>query len=174
MAGSVRPVVDERDGLLAYLAQQREMLRLTAHGLTDEQASQKPSASSLSIAGLIKHCLYTERGWIVGTMMQQETEDRDYEADFSLSEGETLADVLARWDEVAAETESIVNALPDLDYPVPVPEAPWFPDDVEFWSARWVLLHLIEEIARHAGHADIVRESLDGKTWYELMAAAEA
>jgi hypothetical protein len=107
-------------------------------------------------------------------MMQREIEDRDYEADFRLSEGETLADVLARWDEVAAETESIVNALPNLDYPVAVPEAPWFPDDVDFWSARWVLLHLIEEIARHVGHADIIRESLDGKTWYELMSAAEA
>ena len=50
---------------------------------------------------------------------------------------------------------------------------PWFPDDVDAWSVRWVLLHLIEEIARHAGHADIVREAIDGATMYELMAAAE-
>ena len=50
---------------------------------------------------------------------------------------------------------------------------PWFPDDVDAWSVRWVLLHLIEEIARHAGHADIVRESIDGATMFPLMAAAE-
>jgi hypothetical protein len=50
---------------------------------------------------------------------------------------------------------------------------PWFPDDVEAWSVRWVLLHIVEETARHAGHADIVRESIDGATMYELMAAAE-
>ena len=75
---------------------------------------------------------------------------------------------------MAKETEAIVAAITDLDRPVPVPKGvPWFPDDVEAWSVRWVLLHLIEEIARHAGHADIVRESIDGATMYELMAAAE-
>ena len=61
----------------------------------------------------------------------------------------------------------------DLDHPVPVPPAPWYPDDVDAWSLRWVLLHLIEETARHAGHADIVREAVDGATAFELMAAAE-
>ena len=61
-----------------------------------------------------------------------------------------------------------------LDAPVPVPKGvPWYPDDVEAWSLRWVLLHLIEEIGRHAGHADIVRESIDGATMYELLAAVE-
>ncbi len=50
---------------------------------------------------------------------------------------------------------------------------PWFPADVEAWSVRWVLLHILEETARHAGHADIVRESIDGATMYELMAGAE-
>ena len=63
--------------------------------------------------------------------------------------------------------------IDDLGQPVPVPEAPWFPKDLVAWSVRWVLLHLIEEIARHAGHADIVRETVDGATAYELMAAAE-
>ena len=62
----------------------------------------------------------------------------------------------------------------DLDHPVPVPKGvPWFPPDLDAWSLRWVLLHLIEETARHAGHADIVRESIDGATMYELMAGAE-
>ena len=57
---------------------------------------------------------------------------------------------------------------------MPVPQGvPWYPDDVEAWSVRWVLLHLIQETARHAGHADIVRESIDGATMYPLMAAVE-
>ena len=52
-------------------------------------------------------------------------------------------------------------------------DAPWFPQDIEAWSVRWVYFHLIEELARHAGHADIVREHVDGATMYELMAGAE-
>ena len=61
----------------------------------------------------------------------------------------------------------------DLDTPVPVPDAPWFPKDVEAWSVRWVWWHLMEELARHAGHGDIVRETLDGATMYALVAARD-
>lgn len=87
---------------------------------------------------------------------------------------ETLDDVLALYDEVAAETERALVAVENLGLPVPVPrDVPWFPRDVEAWSARWVVLHLIEETARHAGHADIVREAVDGATAFPLMAAAE-
>ena len=75
---------------------------------------------------------------------------------------------------MAAETEAVIAAIPDLGQPVPVPkDVPWNPPDVDAWSVRWVLLHLIEETARHAGHADIVRESLDGATAFPLLAAAE-
>jgi len=178
MPGSVRPVVDERDGLLAFLEQQRDALRISAFGLTDEQARATPSASSLSIGGLIKHLARVERHWIVETMMQRtlpaEWQVTDWAAEHRLLDGETLAWALETYAEVAKETEAIVREIDDLDRPVPVPrDAPWFPKDVEHWSVRWVLLHLIEETARHAGHADIVRESLDGQTFYPLMAAAE-
>ena len=175
MPGTVRPVADEREGLLAFLAQQRDALRIAAHGLTDEQAAATPSASALSLAGLIKHAARTERGWMVEIVARRELpEPQDYMAGFRLEAGETLADVLDLYAAVAAETEAIVAAIADLGQPVPVPrDAPWFPKDVEAWSVRWVLLHLIEETARHAGHADIVRESLDGATFYPLMAAAE-
>jgi hypothetical protein len=65
-------------------------------------------------------------------------------------------------------------SIADLGQPVPVPhDTPWFPTDVEAWSVRWVLLHLISETARHAGHADVIRESIDGATAFSLMAAAE-
>ena len=57
---------------------------------------------------------------------------------------------------------------------MPVPrDVPWFPQDVEAWSLRWVLLHLVQEIARHAGHADLIREAVDGATMYPLLAAVE-
>ena len=74
----------------------------------------------------------------------------------------------------AAETEAVIAGIADLGQAVPVPKGvPWFPDDVEAWSVRWVLLHLITETARHAGHADIVRESVDGATAFPIMAGAE-
>jgi len=177
MPGQVPPVADERSGLLAYLAQQRDAVRIAAYGLTDEQARATPTASSLSIGGLVKHVAATERGWMDDVLQRQRGGDEaefDYLANFRLGPDETLASVLELYDEVAKETEAIIADTPDLGQPVPVPkDVPWFPDDVEAWSVRWVLLHLIEETARHAGHADIVREAIDGATAYELMAAAE-
>lgn len=177
MPGTVRPVADERDGLLAFLAQQRDALRIAAYGLTDAQASTTPSASALSLAGLIKHVARVERYWVVELVAgrpQADLHEQDYEAGFRLEAGETIASVLDGYAAVAAETESIVAGIADLGQPVPVPKGvPWFPKDVEAWSVRWVLLHVIEETARHAGHADIVRESLDGASFYPLMAAAE-
>jgi hypothetical protein len=174
MPASVRPVADERDGLLTYLAQQRLGLRAMAHGLSDEQASLTPTPSALSVAGLVKHAAWCERSWTVGTVMQRDPGTPDYADQFRLAPGETMADVLALYDDVAAETEAIVDEVGDLAHPVPVPEAPWFPKDVDAWSLRWVLLHLIEETARHGGHADIIREAIDGKTFYELIDAYES
>jgi uncharacterized damage-inducible protein DinB len=178
MPGTVRPVVDERDGLLAYIAQQRDAIRYSVHGLTDEQAKSTPTASSLSLAGLIKHAARCERNWIVRILarreLQEDSQVKDWADEFRLTEGETVAGALEFYAAVAKQTESIVAEIDDLGQPVPVPrDEPWFPKDVENWSARWVLLHVIEETARHAGQADIIRESIDGKTMYELMASAE-
>jgi uncharacterized damage-inducible protein DinB len=174
MPGLVPPVNDERGLLLAYLAQQRDAVRYAAHGLSDEQARTVPSASALSVGGLIKHVAATERGWVDTMLQRSGSSEADYEQGFRLGPDETLADVLAMYDEVAKETEAAVASIGDLGQAVPVPPGvPWFPDDVEAWSVRWVLLHIIEETARHAGHADIVRESLDGATAFALMAAAE-
>ena len=174
MPGMPGPVADERAGLLAFLAHQRYMLRIAAYGLTDEQAVAAPSVSALTVGGLIKHCALTERGWIATMQGNPNTDVSTYLDTFTLGPGETLADVLALSDQVARETEEAIAAEPDLGRPVPVPRGvPWFPQDVEAWSVRWVLLHIIEEVARHAGHADIVRESVDGATAIPLMAAVE-
>jgi hypothetical protein len=171
------PARTEQEGLLAFLAQQRQALRYAAYGLTEEQLRLAPSASALSVGGLIKHVALTERGWMQGTVLGREDQKgsvEQYAAGFVLRDDETLADLFDLQAHVAAETEATVAEINDLDLPVPVPrDAPWFPTDVEAWSLRWVLLQLIQESARHAGHADIVRESLDAATQYELMAAAE-
>lgn len=178
MPGQVPPVNDERHGLLAYLAQQRDALRIAAFGLSDDQARATPIASALSVGGLIKHVASTERGWIDMVLQRErpanENSENAYLANFRLSTEETLSGVLDDYAAVASETESVIAGIADLGQPVPVPAGvPWFPDDVDAWSVRWVLLHLIEETARHAGHADIVRESVDGATAFPLMAAAE-
>jgi uncharacterized damage-inducible protein DinB len=178
MPGQVPPVADEREGLLGYLAQQRDAIRIAAYGLTDEQARATPTASTLSIGGLVKHVAAVERGWM-DTVLQRGVDDVEaaaasYQDDFRLRPDETLAGVLGVYEQVAQETTAIIADIADLGRPVPVPkDVPWFPDDVDAWSVRWVLLHLIEETARHAGHADIIRECIDGATAYELMAAAE-
>ncbi|MEV6874015.1 DinB family protein [Amycolatopsis sp. NPDC051128] len=178
MAGNVRPVADERDGLLSFLEQQRYVLKLAAHGLTDEQARLTSTKSSLSVGGLIKHVASTEDGWL-DTVLQVPRKPfgeavAEYEAAHRLGPDETLESVLKRYDEVAARTAEVIAGIDDLGQAVPVPKGvPWFPQDVEAWSVRWVLLHLIQETARHAGHADIIREHIDGGTAIPLMAAAE-
>jgi uncharacterized damage-inducible protein DinB len=178
MPGTVRPVQDERDGLFAYLAQQRDGLRYAVQGITEEEAWSTPTKSGLSVAGLLKHVTACERGWIDTALQEHRPapataeDEAAYHNDFVRADGETVASLLAESEKAARETEERLRDVP-LDQPVPVPPAPWFPKDVESWSVRWVLLHLIEELARHAGHADIIREHLDGKSMYEVMADAE-
>jgi len=175
MPGQAPPLADERELLLAFIAQQRDGIRNAAFGLTAEQARLARATSPLTVGGLVKHAIDMEQGWIDMVLQRnREASATHYEDNFRLGPDERLADVLAHYDEVARETEAIIRTIDDLSQPVPVPKGvPWYPDDIDAWSVRWVLLHLIEEIARHAGHADIIRESIDGATMYALMAAAE-
>jgi uncharacterized damage-inducible protein DinB len=176
MPGNVPPVEGERANLLAYLEQQRYGIRLTAFGLTDDQARATPTSSALSVGGLIKHVTAMERNWmdIILQRDRSSTDTAQYGDDFVMRPDETLADISSDNELCGSETEAIVAEITDLGRPVPVPrDVPWFPDDVEAWSVRWVLLHVIEEVARHAGHADILREHIDGGTMYPIMAAAE-
>jgi uncharacterized damage-inducible protein DinB len=175
MPGQVGAIANEREGLLAYLAQMRYVLKLTAYGLSPEQLRAAPTASSLTVGGLVKHCASTEEGWI--DIVRREPRELDYQAyaeNFALGDDETIEDVFARYDQIAARTEKTIAEIADLDQDVPVDHSvPWNPKDVDNWSVRWVLLHLIQETARHTGHADIIRESVDGATAYPIMAAAE-
>ncbi|MGW0183354.1 DinB family protein [Nocardia sp. NPDC003345] len=160
----------ERADILAQLGQARFFLRFTAQGLSDEQAGARPTPSELCVGGLIKHVTAVERGWVDfivdGTSAMKDFDDltaedfADREHEFRLLPGETVAGVLAAYDEVARRTDDLIATL-DLDSTWPLPKAPWFQEGR--WSARRALLHIIAETSQHAGHADILREAIDGQ-----------
>ncbi|XVQ12192.1 DinB family protein [Spirillospora sp. CA-255316] len=161
----------ERADLLAALAKQRHFLRFTVRDLTDEQAGRRTTASELCLGGLIKHVAAVERGWgdfilegpsAMGDFSDMTDEDLAERVDqFRMLPGDTLSGVLEEYADVARRTDELVATLPDLNAAHPLPKAPWNPPG-EQWSARRVFLHIVAETAQHAGHADIIRESLDG------------
>jgi uncharacterized damage-inducible protein DinB len=164
---TTRALTGERADLLESLARTRHFLRHTTRDLTDEQAAQRTTASELSLGGLIKHVTLTERQWIrfiqagPEAMAWDQSSMGDWLSAFRMVPGDTLAGLLEEYAKAAEETTELMAVLPDLDAAQPLPEAPWFPPGAR-WSARRVLLHVIAETAQHAGHADIIRESLDG------------
>src|SRR5215510_7571954 len=120
MPGQAPALTDERELLLAYLAQQRDGIRYAAYGLTEAQAPLTPAVSSLSIGGLIKHVATMERSWIAMVLQRQHPTSQPeaaarYEEGFRLLSHETLAAALADYATVARETEAIVRAIPDLN-----------------------------------------------------------
>ena len=163
----------ERADILETLRTHRFFLRHTVEGLTDEQARLTPTASELSLGGLIKHVASTESGWAdfiekgPAAMPSVEGEigpelAEQWAAEFRLLPDESLADALARYEQVAARTDALVESLPDLDLSHPLPPAPWFAPGATR-SARRVFLHIVAETAQHSGHADIIRETIDGQ-----------
>ena len=177
MPTNTRPVTGELDGLLAFLGHQRQAVRYACFGLTDEQARAAPAASPLSLGGLVKHLAWGEQTWLArieGRPVPGDTDPSaamaDYLGTFHLTREETLAGVLAGYEAAAVQTDRSTRATADLDRQVPLPATPWSPDGC---TVRWILFHLIEETARHAGHADLLREALDGGLSGPLMAAAE-
>ncbi|MFE6887970.1 DinB family protein [Streptomyces sp. NPDC057694] len=164
-------VTGEATDWLQGLAKQRHFLRFTTRDLTDEQAGLRTTASELCLGGLIKHVTRVERSWVTfiqhgpsampdfTAMTQADWAERA--ATFRMLSGETLAGVLADYTKAAHDTDTVVASLPDLDVSWPLPKAPWNEPGTS-WSIRRVLIHLIAETAQHCGHADIIRESLDG------------
>ncbi len=176
-------VADERSALREYLAYHQSAYFAVAYGLTDEQARSRSTVSELSIGGLIKHVTAMQRTWMSRVAAAPDAPPKDprpfdevageYAEQHLMRHDETLDGLLAKFKAQNAESLRLVETA-DLDAEVPVPhEIPWFPKDLKAWSVRWVILHVINELARHSGHADIVREGIDGATMYELLAALE-
>jgi uncharacterized damage-inducible protein DinB len=162
MANTTRP--DERHDILSLLAEQRETLLITVRGIDDEQAARRTTVSELTLGGVIKHLAHTERSWIHAlTERNGEIPPGGLDmSQYTMAEGETLAGLIAEYAAAAEATETAVLALPSLAEMVPLAVYPWSPPERVSWSALRVLLHLIRETAQHSGHADIIREALDG------------
>lgn len=171
----------ESAALTAFLREQVVAARTAAHGLTDEEARLTPTRSALSIGGILKHLTTAwvgwerreaqnrgERGWQL-----TEADYGTFYGSFALTDDETLEQVLERYD---AATDALLAAVEASDPAAEVLEAPapWFgrtePSRV---TRRFLVLHMIEEFARHAGHADVIREQLDGAQAGQLTMAVE-
>ncbi|WP_069166526.1 mycothiol transferase [Nocardia altamirensis] len=154
----------EREDLISMLAAQRALFQITVRGIDDQQARQRTTASELTLGGLLHHLISCEGHWVTVLIERDENavvELSQFEGEYRMADGETVAGLLAEWDKVAAATTELIRTVDSLDTSVPTPLAPWSPER-EWWTVRYTLLHILREISHHSGHADIIREELDG------------
>ncbi|MFD1814123.1 DinB family protein [Rhodococcus gannanensis] len=161
-----------KSDILELLAEQRRTFLIAYRGLDEAGARSRTTASELTLIALLKHVSFTEGNWI------RTIRESDENAQFDMAEGmaswavgddDTVAALTAAYATIAQQTDALVAGL-DLDTPVPLPTAPWAPER-EWWSVRKILMHVLRETAQHAGHADIIRESLDGANTTMQMGA---
>jgi hypothetical protein len=162
---SPAPSTDEREILLGYIRWQREQVVATAEGLSEEQLRWTPHDRLLPIIGIVNHLSHMEWRWVEGRYLGSPFPPRQEE--FTVAPEVTGGQVIRDYRDQALRTENIVRAAPSLNAPClgdeggrgPAHVLLGFEDPVDL---RWVLLHLLEETAHHAGHADATREMLDG------------
>ena len=151
--GFPRGTPDERELLLRWLGFLRGSVVRKIEGLSDEQARWRPDGALISLLGIVNHLTHVEWRWIDGGMLGKEVSRSEEE--FTPGPEFTVAAALAAYRDRAAATDATVRSMPTLTEPCR------FADEADL---RWVVLHLINETARHAGHADATRELLDGTT----------
>lgn len=153
---------DERSTLLSFLEFQRAMLLWKLDGLDDEQAGTPKVGSGTSILGVVKHLAWVERFWFVHYLGGAEVEfpwsDEDPDADWRIEDDDSISSISQLYVGAVAEANQVIAAATDLDAVGSGLDDPR--------SLRWVLVHMIEETARHLGHVDILREQTDGATGY--------
>ena len=154
-------LASEREALESFLDSQREGLLRKIEGLDDEMARKAPTASSLSLLGLVKHAATWERRWFQVLMGGRDFPNEwptvlsePSDADMMVDENDTVDHWIAYYREQIKQSRAVTASM-DLDSPCARP-------DIIECNVRYVLFHMIEETARHAGHADIIRETLDG------------
>lgn len=163
MSGSHRPEPPAAGPPVALTEAFLDFLRATLlwklEGLDEEQARRPMTASGVSLLGIVKHLAYVERWWFAivfaGEPLPQPWSAEDPDADWRLEDGETIASVTAFYEAEVARSRAIVAG------------ASW--DDLAQKEGKpqtlgWILTHMVEEVARHCGHADLIREALDGQT----------
>ncbi|OYO23126.1 hypothetical protein CGZ93_06605 [Enemella dayhoffiae] len=173
-------LLDESQAITGYIDEMLDGIRNSAHGLTEEQGRSRPCRSGLSITGIIKHAT-----WV---MRQQLPADQDEGSDaepgfaaraaefmgsFTPAENETLARLLAAFDQIRPGYLTAIRAM-DPAAEVTVGPKPWDdqPEPVQA-TQRMLLVHHVDEFARHAGHADIIREQIDGAQAMPLLFAVQ-
>jgi uncharacterized damage-inducible protein DinB len=159
-----RTVGDERSMLVDFLAYQRATLELKCAGLGVELARRSVEPSTLSLLGLLRHLADVERRWFRQMLAGQDAptrfstkENPDNDFDGAVPDPEVVAEAWDAWRDEVAFAEKFVAEAHDLDI---VGENAW----LGTVSLRWVLMHMVEEYARHNGHADLLRERIDGAT----------
>lgn len=158
---------DERTALVQFLDYYRDTLALKTVGLSDAQAAAASCPPSpLSLTGLIRHMTEVERSWFQRAMAGRDDalpvyydRARRPDGDFDLVTPETsLSEAILRWRAEIADANRVIDAVDDLS--TPAARSPWDKP----MNLRWILVHMIEEYARHCGHADLLRERIDGAT----------
>jgi uncharacterized damage-inducible protein DinB len=157
--------VGERETLLDYLRHYRMTLELKCDGLTPEQLARRSvPPSTMSLLGLVRHMARVEHHWFRRVMQHQldvprlyrTDDDPDLDFDGAVADADVVADAWASWRREVAEAERYVDSVESLDVEGSHHDGPV--------ALREVLVHMIEEYARHAGHADLLRECIDGRT----------
>lgn len=159
MADGPDYVRSERDVLLAYLDKMRDAVVATTQSLDDEQLRWAAVPSGTNLLGLLHHLTAVERHWFRMVFLGE-----DVECDMSMTvpEGVTRAEAVAAYREECARSDEIVRSCADLSTLSAVPN----PGEEGLSSLRSIVAHMIEETGRHAGHADIIRELIDGRTGF--------
>ncbi len=140
----------------------RDSLLWKLEGISDEQGRERVVGSLTTLVGLVKHMQLVERWWvrivIDGEEIPLPWSEDDHEAEWRLNNEDTVASAVDGYATEVALIDAVIASQHDLGRVVEARDA--------VYAVRWVLMHLIEEIARHAGHADIIRETIDGETGY--------
>lgn len=157
-------VADERASLAAFLDHYRAIMKAKVAGLSDADARRSFVPTGTSIGGLLKHLRWAEQSWfcrgVAGIPVDRLPARPPHEVEFRMTDGETVAGLIADYDAQCAMSREIAAA-----HEMTHTFAHRRGGEV---SLRWVYLHMIEETARHAGHADILREQIDGVTGPEI------
>ena len=153
---------NERDTLVGFLDWFRAVAVRKVNGLRLEDAKQIRTPSGMSVLGILKHLGWVERGWFRETFAGEDVEaiddDGDNSAEFAIADDETVESVIRfYWDEVEA-ARRVVEGASSLD--ALSAKETRFGDQV---SLRWIMVHMVEETARHVGHLDLMREEIDGQ-----------